>query len=90
MIEIVKCKVINKGALIAEVSLHIPQWHMTIHKIMIFGDGQKRWLSMPSERYEDQGRTKYYPLIKFDSTAVNDRFRDSVLRSYDNHPKEDQ
>jgi len=87
MIEITDCKRIDKGSLLAQVAIHIPQWKMTIKEIKIFSKDGKRWISLPAREFEANGKKAFAPLIKFDTSEINDKFRDSVIRMYDEYCK---
>lgn len=84
MIEIINVNPINKGDMLASVSVHIKPWKFKIHKIAVFQKGQNRWVSLPREKYETrEGETKYNDLMEFDDPAVSKRFRDQIMQAVD-------
>jgi len=81
MIEVISVNPINKGDMVASVSVHIKPWKQKIHEIMVWQKGINRWISLPTRKYETQGETKYAKLIEFDDAAADKRFRDQILQA---------
>jgi len=79
----VQCKIIEKNKLKAQVAVRIPEWHLTIFEIRIYEDGVKRWISLPCSTYDTQEKKVYVNTIKFDTSEINRKFRDSVLMAFD-------
>lgn len=85
MIEVVSVKPINKGDCIASVSVHIKPWKLKLNEVMVMQKGVNRWLNLPQRKYEVNGESKYAKLFEFDDTAIENRFRDQVLKSIDEY-----
>lgn len=83
MIEILDFKEINKGAIFGSVNLKITKWGLTINKCLIFQKDGRRWLSLPQEIFEKDGKKNYFPLVKFDEKETADRFSRQVLELID-------
>lgn len=83
MIEVFNIYPINKGDVLASVSVAIKPWHMKIHKIMVMQKGVNRWVNLPQERFESKGETKYTKLIEFDDPGSDKRFRDQIMAAID-------
>lgn len=83
MIEITSVNPINKGDILASVSVYIKPWKMKIHEIMVFQKGVNRWVSLPSRKYEANGETKYIKQLEFDDAGIEKRFRDQILAAVD-------
>lgn len=83
MIEILNVNAINKGSVQATCTVHVKPWKLKIHKVMIFQKGNNRWVSLPSEKFEVDGETKYKDLMEFDDATVLKRFKDQVLLAVD-------
>lgn len=85
MIEITSVNPINKGDLLATVSVHIKPWKLRIHEIAVFQKGVNRYISLPTRKWENQGETKYVKLLEFDDNAVEKRFRDQIMQAVDDY-----
>ncbi len=85
MIDIVSVHPINKGDLLATVSVAIRPWKMKIHEVIVMQKGANRWVSLPSRKYESNGETKYQKLLEFDDSAVEKRFRDQIMQAVDDY-----
>ena len=85
MIEVISVNPINKGDILATVSVAIRPWKLKIHEVMVIQKGANRWVNLPQRRYEVNGETKYAKLLEFDDAAVEKRFRDQVMASVDEY-----
>lgn len=83
MIDIINVKPINKGDILASLSVKIKPWKLTFHEIMVVQKGANRWVNLPSRKYESNGETKYQKLMEFDDAATEKRFRDQVMSAVD-------
>jgi hypothetical protein len=80
MIEVLNVNPIKKGSLLASCDVHILPWQCTFRKVKIFEKGANRWINLPSEEYTDEtGEKKYFDLVRFDTPAIKERFRDQVM-----------
>ncbi|HEX4374910.1 MAG TPA: hypothetical protein VHZ50_16515 [Puia sp.] len=85
MIEIINFREIKKGCLDSKISVKIKEWGFVINRIAVFNKDGKRWISLPSEMYEDNGEKKYFSLVKFDDQKNMTKFQDSVLEELDKY-----
>ena len=83
MIEIQNINPVMKKSLLATCSVYIKPWHMTLHEVMIFEEGARRWINLPSQVYEKDGEKKYKELITFDNDSARKRFRDQIMTDVD-------
>ena len=83
MIEVFNVNPIHKGDLVASVSVHILPWKFKIHKITVFQKGTQRWVSLPREKYESNGETKYSDLMEITDAGAANRFRAQILEAVD-------
>lgn len=80
MIEVLDIEPINKGTMLAKCSVRIIPWKMTLVDVIIFEKGQNRWITMPCKSYmNDAGEKKFIELVKFDTDAIKNRFREQVM-----------
>lgn len=86
MIEILEYKPINKNCLKAQVNIRIPKWGgFVIKRVKVFEKESSRWIMLPSEEYEKEGKKKYFSLIEFDTPEMNESFRAAFFKAYDTH-----
>lgn len=86
MIEVSNINPINKGDILATVSVHIRPWKLKIHEVCIFQKGLNKWISLPSRKYENkEGETKYFKLLEFDDSGAEKRFRDQIVHAVDEY-----
>lgn len=79
--EILNYKRIDKGCLIGRFDVKIPEWGMTIRGCSYFEKEGKRWLGMPSSRFENKdGSVKNYDHVVFDK-GTRVRF-DAALKRF--------
>lgn len=85
MINVISVNPINKGDLLASVSVHIKPWKLTIHEIIVMQKGQNRWVNLPQRKYESNGETKYAKLLEFDDSGTEKRFRDQIVAAVEEY-----
>jgi hypothetical protein len=85
MIEVISVNPINKGDILASVSVHIKPWKLKIHEIMVFQKGVNRWVNLPQRKYETNGEAKYSKLMEWDDGGVDKRFRDQIMKAVDEY-----
>jgi DNA-binding cell septation regulator SpoVG len=85
MIEVIAVHPVNKGDILATVSVHIKPWKLKIHEILVMQKGVNRWVNLPSKKYESNGETKYLKYMEFEDTATEKRFRDQISRVIDDY-----
>lgn len=81
MIDVINVNPINKGDLVASVSVYIRPWKMKIHEITVMQKGVNVWVNLPQRKYEKDGETKYAKLIEFDDPGADKRFRDQITQA---------
>jgi DNA-binding cell septation regulator SpoVG len=59
-------KLINKGALIAQLDLEFSNFGLTIRECLILNGKNGRFLKLPARQYEKDGVKKYFNLVFFD------------------------
>ena len=86
MIEITEFKQLDKSSLKAQVSIKIPKWgNFLIRRIKVFEKDNTRWIMLPSEEYEKDGKKKYYALNDFEDPKMSEAFRASFFKAYDEY-----
>lgn len=85
MIEVISVNPVNKGEMLASVSVYIRPWKMKIHEITVMQKGMNRWVNLPSRKYESNGETKYAKQLEFDDSSVEKRFRDQIMAAVDEY-----
>lgn len=85
MLVVENVRQVNKGALVASMSVRIPEWRLVIYEVKIFQKGTNRWLGMPCKEVVSQtGEKKYFELVQFDKDELaKNQFRDQVLAAFD-------
>lgn len=86
MIEIVNFKSIQKNYLQGMITIKIPKWgNFIIHDISYFVKGDNRWISFPCKSYQNEGKTKYFHLNRFEAADMMKTFQGKVLESLDKY-----
>lgn len=87
MIEITKFELVNKGALVAKFNCKIPKFgNLIIRELTLFESGSKRWINLPSRQYQDnEGKNKYYPFLTYEDRAMDDKFKEAIMKAIDEH-----
>ena len=86
MIEVTNIRPINKGNILASVSVAIHPWKLTIHRIMVMQQGLNRWINMPGNKFETStGETKWEEHLEFMDSSVKARFRDQIMKVIDEY-----
>lgn len=86
MIEIIEYKPINQPSLKAQVSIRLPKWGgFIIKRIKVFQKDNSRWLTLPSEEYERDGKKKFFPVNEFDNPEMMEAFRKSFFSELDKY-----
>jgi hypothetical protein len=84
MIEILKFEMVNKGALVARFTVKMHKWGgLNIRDCTLFESGAKRWITLPSKPYEVEGKKKYFSYLAYEDRAVDDKFREMILKEAD-------
>ena len=79
-------KPLRKGSLRGFVTISMPSG-MIVHEVSIMQSNGRAWASPPSKPMikdgktlvDDNGKTKYVPLIEFISKSVRDRWSSAVI-----------
>jgi hypothetical protein len=89
MIEIIKYKAVDKGALQGFVSIYVDKFGLEINDISIFKKDGKRWVNFPSRTYDDkEGQKKYWAYLKFRESAHHEAFTKQLLDVVDKYRPE--
>lgn len=84
MIEIVDCKQLNKGSLLATINIKLPKMrNFVINNITVWEKNGKRWVSMPSREYESEGKKKFFAHCRFEDREINDQFQNAILDAFE-------
>lgn len=84
MISIQNINPINKGNVLASCTVEIRPWKLKIHKVLVFQKGTQRWVTFPSEKFENTaGEIKYNELLEFTDNGARVRFRDQIMEAVD-------
>jgi DNA-binding cell septation regulator SpoVG len=82
MIEVIRYKPVNKGALQAMIEIKVEKWGgFIIRDIAYFEKGSERWVSMPSKSYEKDGQKKYFPYMAFNDQKMDQAFKNKVVEA---------
>lgn len=66
MIECMKFKALEKGALIGYADFYVSSMGIEIFGCAVFSSNGKKWISMPSREFKDhEGNKKFIPLFRF-------------------------
>lgn len=86
MIEIIDYKAIGRGTFLAIITLKLPKMaNFIIRNVLVFGKNGHKWVVMPSKEYEKDGQKKFFPLVAFEDPAINKRFQETILKTYDEY-----
>lgn len=89
--ELIKYKEVNKGYLKGYADFFIENWELEIYGCGVFSKEGRNWVAMPSREYKDaDGKTKYFPIVKFRNKHHHDAFADMALRTIEPHLKKQQ
>lgn len=83
MIEILGYKEINKGSIVGQINIKVTKWQLSLYRLMIFQKNNAKWIAFPSEKYEEDGKTKYFSLLRFDTKETHDNFQKAVFKALD-------
>lgn len=78
-IEIENYHPINKGSLQASCTVYLTTWHLKLHEVKIFNDGQRSWVNLPSKVTETATGKRYDDMVEFDSKAIQHRFKSQLM-----------
>lgn len=80
-IECLKFTPKSSGALQGFADIYVPKWGVEIFGVSIFMKDGRRWVSMPSREYDQDGVKKYWPYLKFREKAHMDAFSKKVMEA---------
>jgi hypothetical protein len=82
MIECIRYKPVNKGALLGFADLYIPQFDLEIYGCGVFQKDTHVWITMPSkETINDQGLKQYFSHLRFRDRTRMDSFSHEALQA---------
>lgn len=86
MIEIMDYRPINKGYLLGVVNIKIKDWHnFIIRRIKVFDKQGNRWINMPSEEYEKDGKKQYFALNAFEDPKLQMSFQNKFFNALETY-----
>ena len=65
MIECIRYKGFESGALLGFADIRVHKWGVDIQGVKLYQKDGKRWIQLPSNEYEKDGEKKYSPFMKF-------------------------
>jgi len=83
MIECTDLVFLNDGYCVAIAEIYIKKMDLDISNIKVFQKGEKEWISLPSRRYEVNGKYIYKPVIKFRNKDLHNKFMIQVKEAID-------
>ena len=95
MIECLRYKTMNKGALQGFADLYDPLMGLEIFGCSVFMTQGRRWLNLPQKEYKDpEGNTKYAAIIRFKQPERMAAFTEQAMQAIDrlasSQPKQPQ
>lgn len=89
--ECIRFKSYEKGFLQGFADLYVTKWGLEIKGIGLYMKNGKRWISFPSQKFENcNGETSYSPYIKFRERDHMDKFTESAKKAIDKWCEENQ
>ncbi len=89
--EIIKFVSVNKGTFVCEIDLKIPKWgSFIIRKIKVFEKEGGRWIVLPSQEYEKDGKKQFYAYNLFEERKTFDLFQEQVFKAFDEYIEKNQ
>lgn len=87
---ILKMRLVNKGSLLAGFDLELSN-KVIIRKMRLLDSGKGKWVSVPDEMVEKDGKKEYFPLITFEDPEVKKEFlrhaKEAAIKEYDSLSK---
>lgn len=77
--EITNFRQVNHRTIKANFNVFIPEWNLYLNKMMLIETEKGRFISMPSEEYESEGKKKYFPYYTFGKDS-NETFKKKVMQ----------
>ena len=62
----------------ANFNIYIEEWDLYLNKMVLLQTAKGKFVSSPSDRYEKDGETKYFPYYAFGKDS-NKKFQDKVM-----------
>jgi hypothetical protein len=83
---IIDYKPVGKGYLQGTFNLKIEKWGNCIMRdLCFFQKGDRKWITLPSRQYEENGEKKFFPLITFEDAKMLSTFQRQVLTALEIH-----
>ncbi len=70
---------VDKGSLIGSCDLEIVRWHLLLYGCTWVNGKNGEFIGLPSQRYVQDGKASYKPLIQFSSKEASRRFQEAAL-----------
>lgn len=62
----------------ASFNVFIPEWNLFLNKLTLVKTEKCKFISMPSESYEKDGKKKYFPYFSFGKES-NESFKNKIM-----------
>jgi hypothetical protein len=76
--EIRNFKPVNHQSIKASFNVYIPQYDLYLNKMVLVSTSKGKFVSAPSEKYEKDGETKYFPYWSFGKDS-NKKFQEAIM-----------
>ena len=89
-IKILNFKKFEKGFLYGFADIAVPLWgtNLIIRGCKIFTKEGKQWVNLPSREFQnDQGETKYAPLVAIEDDAIYKKFTAGLTEAWNEYVK---
>lgn len=91
MIECIRFKSYEKGALQGFADLYVEKWGLELNGCSLYMRDGQRWINLPSKEYKDkEGETKYSPAVRFRDKEHFQAFAEKAKAAIDKFCKESQ
>ena len=82
MIEILDFKPIGQGSLVASFNAKMHKLGgLIFRRCKLFESKGKRWIQLPGEGYEIEGKKKHYEHIAYEDRALNDKMKEKIMHA---------
>jgi hypothetical protein len=83
MIEILRYKPINKGAMLGFFDCYIEKFGLEIFGCSLYEKDGRRWVNFPAKPYEEEGQKKFSPDLRFRRREHAEAFSEACKKALD-------
>lgn len=76
--EIRNFRAVDHQTIKANFNIYIEKWDLYLNKMTLINTGTAKFVSSPSEKYEKDGETKYFPYFAFGKDSSK-KFQEKVM-----------